>query len=490
MRRGGGRERRHTDRGQAETIGVVLVMSLTLVGATIALALGAAAIGEIQVGSQEEGIQNAMTQLDSRAAMVGLGDSSAQHVPMARGSYRVDPDAGRINVTHHNYSGLGDTEVLFNDSLGAVIYEQDGRSVAYQGGGVWKSDGDGSTMVSPPEFHYRAATLTLPLIRVLGSDSVSGAVTAEISAESSVRRVFPNDTTYGDGTPYANPVGAGNVTVTIQSTYYQAWADFFETRTDGDITVDATNQTVHVLLITPSTVGPFDMPNEGNGVLIQDLGDDHPIEEFTITLQGDPHFQEMHWAFYAEEDDQELEIHFFSPGKCNGGTYNDELDISIYYYNGTGGYYEGWQNSSIDPATNPDVDVDCSTKEMTIDLMGSTAIEYKEIDITGSDNKWHFGNQINDNDVAPTTVLDQHDVDGNTSYDADTGDKAEMGFLVDHYIQRLGPTLELKVTDGPGGSSRINEEESSGTLDYEGGTGNKFITFLHITENRVQVELR
>lgn len=495
-----GRERPAiVDRGQAETMGVVLVVAITLIGATVAMALGATAINEARLDSQEEGIQNALTQLDSRAAMVGLGESTAQFIELSSGSYRVDPNAGWMKVSHYNHSGNETTEVLFNESLGAVVYESGDKTIAYQGGGVWQSTDNGSSMVSPPEFHYRSATLTLPVIRVLGGGGAAGGVTAKVTADPGVNRVYPDATTNYNGTsrPYANPISEGNVTVEVHSQYYQAWAAYFESRTDGEITVFDSNQTVRVLLVSPTILGDFQMPNEGQGMTVQDLGEEHPINEFEITLKADgdgQNFQEMHWAYHAEEDGQELEIHIFSPGKCSGGgSYNDELDLSIYFYNGSGGLYEGWQNSSVDPATNPDVDVDCDAKEMTIDLMGSTELEYKAIDITGSDNKWFYGNQISDNDVDPMAVLDQHDIDTASprdgTYNASAGETDELGFLVNHYVQRLGPTVELKVTDGPGGSSRIDEGESSGTLDYTQGGGDKFITFLHITENRVTVEL-
>ena len=53
-------------------------------------------------------------------------------------------------------------------ALGSVVSESGDSEIAYQSGGVWRRSGDDSRMVSPPEFHYRGRTLTLPVIAVNG----------------------------------------------------------------------------------------------------------------------------------------------------------------------------------------------------------------------------------------------------------------------------------------------------------------------------------
>lgn len=487
----GGRQPRPPEsRGQTETIGMVIVLSMTIVGATVALGFGAAAIDNAREDSNEEGIRNAMTQLDSRAARVALGDSSVQHVTLATGSYRVDPDAGWINITHINHTGSGDTEVIYNESLGAVIYDGDEVDIAYQGGGVWSTTGNSSTMVSPPEFHYRGSTLTLPVLRLVESDSGAGPVTAKITQDGALSRVYPNQSkSYdADSSTYQNPINEGNVSVKIHSEYYQAWAEYFRTRTEGDITVFDSNNTVEVILLSTGTVGDFDMPAEGNSVKVNSMAGGHPVDNFEITLKPDPHFGNMHWAFYADEGGEEFELHIHSSDKCSGG-YSDDLDVSIYYYNGSGSTYEGWQNTSVSP-NGPLINVDCSANEMVVDFMASTLLEYDEIEITGSDNKWEYGDQISSMSVASSIELDQHPgVSGEPETYSENTDKESVSFLVNHYLSILGPSFELQVTDGPGGSSRIDEDDSSGSLDYDEGGSAKFITFLHITENRIAVEL-
>jgi hypothetical protein len=241
------------------------------------------------------------------------------------------------------------------------------------------------------------------------------------------------------------------------------------------------------------SVGDFQMPSEGTDLEVSGMADDHPLNSYTLTLKPDPHFQNMHWSFYADSGNEQFELHFFSDGKCKGGpgggSYNGDLDVSIYYYNssGSGTIHEEWQNESVDVEDNPDFNVDCSAETLTMDLLSSTTMEYDDLQITGSDNKWFFGPEIDARGV--TTSTTSFTLHGPDTGDYTTGDEEELGFLVDHYLQMLGPQFELTVTDGPGGSSRVDEGDSTGELTFDTSSSGQFITFLHITENRIEVGL-
>ncbi len=85
-------------------------------------------------------------------------------------------------------------------------------------------------MVSPPEFHYRDATLTLPLVTVSGSGTIRDRASITHNRTTSH---FPNTTRNAN---FTNPLEDGKVNVTLQSEYYRAWGGYFEERTDGDVT--------------------------------------------------------------------------------------------------------------------------------------------------------------------------------------------------------------------------------------------------------------
>jgi hypothetical protein len=97
-----------------------------------------------------------------------------------------------------------------------------------------------------------------------------------------------------------------------------------------------------------------------------------------------------------------------------------------------------------------------------------------------------LGPEISDHTVSgPTTSFD----DGADTGNYTVGDSENMGFLINHYLNKLAPSYDLRVTDGPGGSSRVNEGSSFGTLNYGLTTGDQYLTFLHVTENSIDIDI-
>ncbi|WP_418281984.1 DUF7289 family protein [Halorubrum sp. DTA98] len=211
-------------RGQSEVIGVVLLLGMTVLVVGSTVAIGSVALEDSQSAAELRKAEAAMTQVDSKASLVAHGDSTSQQV-------RLGTDGG-VSVTD---DGTMRIEIEFDDAddpepieanLNTVVYEHDGTTVAYQGGGVWRSDGERSEMVSPPEFHYRGETLTLPLVTVAGDGHVGENLL--LTAAGEPERSFPTAES-------GNPLVGGNVTITVESEYHEAWGRFFEDRTDADV---------------------------------------------------------------------------------------------------------------------------------------------------------------------------------------------------------------------------------------------------------------
>ena len=496
------RTARRVDRGQSELIGTVLLLGIVLIGSGAAVVFGTTALEAARDDSRASSVEHAMTQFDSKAAMVALGSSNAQEVRLAAsggGTYGVNDDDGWIRVSHVNYSPSGSTEVLTNTTLGAVVYEDGDTTIAYQGGGVWRGTGNESRMISPPEFHYRGSTLTLPIIAVNGSDSIAGARVAGVGIQERSKRVFPNRSApdYGNAS-YENPVDTGNVAVTVHSDHYVAWADYFEERTAGDVSLDHENSTATVTLVADRAGGDFNMPGEGNAIAIRGMENGHKLTDFSISLQVSK-WNNIHWSFYESQGNEEFEIHLASSSgnNCNNV---DRIDVSVYYYNGTTDRYQGWQNQSVRVDSDPDADFtkDCSSGTLTADFLGNTTMNYTDISTTGNDNKWYYGESIDSRSPAPTVRFDQHTEDSegdrNGVYnDTDPDETDELGFVVSHYIARLGPSVDLRVTEGPsqggGNSDSVDESSSSGLIDYDRSGSSGFLTFLHVTENEIQVDI-
>ena len=238
-------------RAQSEVLGFALLIGMTVLGASAVVAVGGDLVETTQSRVTLDGAELAMTELDSRVGLVGLGQTESKRVSLPgsdRGSTYVDGDAGRLRVTITNRSS-GAAVMNETVTLGAVIYRQEGGTIAYQGGGVWRvADGGEARMVSPPEFHYRLKrggepTLTLPIV------SVSGAGSAESFTATSrgTDVLFPDRT----NSTLSNPLESGRVDITIRSDYYRAWGSYLEARTSGEVRYDDARRSVTLTLVSP-----------------------------------------------------------------------------------------------------------------------------------------------------------------------------------------------------------------------------------------------
>jgi flagellin-like protein len=260
-------ERTVGTRGQSEVLGVVLLLAVTIAGTGLVVAFGSTALDDSKRSSEIDSAEHAMTQLDSKLSLVGLGGATSQTVSLGVDSTtRVETDTGWMRVRVVNRTDETDETVVMNQTLGAVVYENGDTTVAYQGGGVWKRTGAGSTMVSPPEVHYRGTTLTLPLVTVDGSGSLDHG--ALLERNGTVEPKYP-DATAG----LRNPLTEVEVNVTVRSEYYRAWGQFFQQRTGGQAEFDHENTSVTLTLVTPTERPPI-----SGGIISTASGDELDLD--------------------------------------------------------------------------------------------------------------------------------------------------------------------------------------------------------------------
>lgn len=426
-------------RAQSEVIGVVLLLGLTVIGTTAIIAIGTTAISDSRQASEVQSTEHAMTLFDSRAGNVALGDADVQAVEFGRTDGRFDiedgANGGTIRIEHRIN---GTVEWQHETPLGAVVYTNDGTKVAYQGGGVWRHENGGTGMVSPPEFHYHGETLTLPLIRVTGEGSASGEPELSVRSVNETARIYP---TTGD--PY--PIEQGRVTVTVESEYYEGWKRYFETRTNGKITVDEAAKSVTVELQARETIGRFTMTGNGDEINLRGIDSNDAINEFTLTLwPNDPgggesgrQFSPFQWGLEVSESDFELMF------KKNG----DYVDVMLTSPDGS----ETWEK----------------TQAFAIQTDGD-------------------GNEYVDLELQPADPND-----AGISLENGAGDTRPIGDLLGEYLFELGPDVDLEVFDqgqgGGGGSDRVDYDTSFGDLYYDSSDG--FVAYLNITESEVAVRI-
>lgn len=494
-------------RAQASTIGVVLVLAITLVGSGLIVTYGGQALSDAERATSVSRAEHSLTQLDSRTAMVALGETSAQRVslgPSGDGQFAANDDDGWLRVVHRNYSG-GTDEVIYNATLGSVTYENGDTVVAYQGGGVWRQQGNGTTMQSPPEFHYRAATLTLPVVRVVSESSASGHTDAFITRPTDSRRIYPNDTDPGPdgvGAPYDidsagrydNPVLNGTVEVTVHSEFYQGWAEYFRTRTAGEVSVDHDAKTATVELKTVSTVGDFPLADamDDDGIDVQGQSPGHSVNDFSVTWKKTSQgtFNNMYFTFHAEKNGHRYEVVVHVPPgtKCkNGALSGSTLEVYTLYRNTVTGEQHEWSNTSVTAGSGP-IRLECGPgkKDATIymDLTSGVNQEYGDVSVQSSATYFDWSGS------AAASAAFSHTEDGEpTTFTA--SDETTTRHLTRHYFALLGDDFTLRAQTGPGskGKNTIDLDDSGGTLDYDSGSGDSYITYLHITENKVEVDL-
>lgn len=238
------------DRGQTEVIGLVLLMAITVISAGVVVGVGAPGLDGVRSAAMTGTAERSMTQLDSDASLVAFGDSDSQRVRLAgspTATRLVDEEAGWLNVTLRDPETGAVEAILLNTSLGAVEYRDGDTSVAYQGGGVWRSTPAGSMMVTPPEVHYRDRTLTLPLITVTGSGYTDDEVVVRPGGPTTVS--YPNASR-----AVSNPIEDAVIVITVNSEYYDAWGRFLVERTGGTVAYDHDAQTATVSLFAPSDI--------------------------------------------------------------------------------------------------------------------------------------------------------------------------------------------------------------------------------------------
>jgi len=241
-----GASRSGDERGQSETLGLVLVFGVVILGASAVVVLGSSAVGDSEQSLSTQRAEKVLTQFDSKAALVALGNTDVQSVRFAdreSGRFRVLNGSGWLNVTIRN-STSGVKTHLVNQTLGSVTYDNGEDELAYQGGGVWRSSGNSSRMISPPEFHYRNGTLTLPIVNVTGQRALDGG--AALGHAETVEQ-FP----IAGASDRRNPLDEHRVFVVVRSDYYRAWGQYFEERTDGNVVYDHATQEARLELVSP-----------------------------------------------------------------------------------------------------------------------------------------------------------------------------------------------------------------------------------------------
>lgn len=417
-------------RGQSPVVAVVLLFGLSTAVVGVLLLAGGPAVDEVERSGQVAHAENELREFDARASEVAYGESATadaefDHVATDdRTVYRRDGAWLRVRVVAHR-----NVVDVANVSLGTVVYERGRTELAYQGGGIWRADGDRAVMRSPPAVSYEDGTLQVDALSVGGDTALSGPT--RLSREGR-RRAFPvRGGTDGDGgdddtwSGRTNPFGTGTVVVTVHSDYYGAWGEFFEDRIGGFVQYDHGNETVRMWfasnrgrtvrtgVIATSRSGRLEL--DGNGAYVDSYNSSLGDYASTLTSNG------------TVEAVGDVNI-------TGNGAIAGNIDAGdVVYLNGSSTVY-GDVNWTDDYENGTTTTVTGTTRE--IDGVPSMP----PIDGAVYDTVAHV-RRDNDNDATGTITDERLSI---------TGDSAELGagrYYLDH-LNLSGETLVLNTSDG------------------------------------------
>jgi hypothetical protein len=277
-----------SERGQSATLGVVLLLGMTVVTAGLIVATGGTAIEAVR---EEVDATRANTAGDSFGAAVTGATTSGGARAFGTGGVPLETyDAGELRVEANG-------EELVSESLGTAVLGAEGSRVVVQGGAVIDvSDGRG-VMRDPPDVSVvpipdGGLSLSVGLVDIDGETGGSERVV--------IRR---NDTTvlYPDGgEKRTNPVATDRFEITVESEFYRAWGSYFE-RSFGpanvsydhpaeSVTVAQENDAVTAPVLAGTPNGELRLTggvnvesyNSGDG----DAGDGQVVTSGDVSLRG------------------------------------------------------------------------------------------------------------------------------------------------------------------------------------------------------------
>lgn len=244
------------DKADVEGFGTLILISITITGIGLITLIGLPSLLNLQEMANVRNAEQAFTVLDSHTSRVSLGESMVQKtdINLGGGTLSVVPNSSEKSYVLIELKNGSSTERSINLDMGKIVYRLGDRELGYEGGGVWSKFLAGSMMVSPPEVHYNGMTLTLPVVNVSGKSNSGGTGKVSMSAERLrvIKIIYPNET-------LTNPMSANisKVVITIYSSYYDAWADFFRCITFAKVSTNASEKKVTINLETPPVFTNF-----------------------------------------------------------------------------------------------------------------------------------------------------------------------------------------------------------------------------------------
>lgn len=221
-------------RGVSEVTGTILLLGMVLLMTTVTVAVGGPLFERAQSRVTTEQAELAAGEFSRSVLAVTDGGSPARRVDTGRVRTTVHPNRGWMRVSTPD-------ETLVNETLGAVRFGEGSSHVVYQGGTIFRVDGESATARRSAYVSYRDDTLTLSVLGVRGGPATARSVVTRPRGSAAV---FPRPEQN-----LTNPIRNESLTLTVRSRYYRAWGRYFEARFDASPSYAPANHTVTVTFL-------------------------------------------------------------------------------------------------------------------------------------------------------------------------------------------------------------------------------------------------
>lgn len=345
-----------SDRAASPVLGILLLMAFTIAGAMSLFVAGAVMIDSSQSSIESAEAQSSMIDAATHVDRLIAGEQNVGEFSFTSAgdaTPQVRDDVGHVKIIHDNETVERE---LFNDTVGAFVYELDDHEYAYQAGAVWRRDANGqASMVREPELFYNHHTLTYPVVNITG-DVTSGQQRGDIYIGES-DRIYP-----AEDDP--NPLENGSIRIEIvESRYCTGWEQHFEQQTEGELTEYCGNDGSMVVEFEV----PFELTNIENGIRTSDYNED--VGEGTEVVDEDD-VSEQGGAYQADSADHLIED---KKDRCQNETWRGMPDTI-----NSGGLY-------CYQEINDSLAIDTSSTDEEVEIYVRDGMDGVEIPVDGDD---------------------------------------------------------------------------------------------------------
>lgn len=452
-----------SDCAACEVVGNVFILSITIIGVSTILLFGILVINDLKERAILNGVEQTFMVIDYRASRAILGDSPIQIVDM-------NLEGGALSVIENgtgreSYVTIRNTNDTFNLTMqmGKVAYRLGERDVAYEGGGVWSKYPDGSVMLSPPEFNYQGVTLTLPEINISGNDFQGGrGVISILFKKDSLDVLYPTNSPN-----MSNPINytvGGKIYMNITSDYYDAWADYARRLIYTKVETFPDDRKAAIeLRVVPNWLGmsvPIIDPVRARGIpRIKE-----PLKNFSFRIYSSNSFNNFDWDIRQKIGNRQIIFHIFK----------NQLTV---------GYSEDGKDGETWGTVTYPIQTDVIGDYIDVNLLDNdTYLIYSNQNVGSTNSQFcqPFGSKI--------SGINNPDYSWDNLVINDTnGNKTQSVYNVtQHYISKIVEEGELSLYQCSPAGKHDPDSPSTMIIDYD-VTGD--ITYLHVTDNRVKVNI-